>query len=70
MVAAKQAARLFAVSLRTWRSLDSAGKIPMPAKLGGRVLWYLPELRQWAAAGCPGRAEWNAQEQSDNYARK
>jgi hypothetical protein len=59
MIDAKRAARLFSISLRTWRSYDSAGKVPMPTRLGARVLWHLPELKQWAEAGCPDRAAWN-----------
>jgi len=58
MVDAKRAAPLFSLGLRTWRALDAAGKLPLPTKLGARVLWFLPELRRWAEAGCPDRLTW------------
>jgi hypothetical protein len=69
MVDAKRAARLFCVGLRTWRALDAAGKVPMPTRLSGRVLWFLPELRHWAAAGCPSRLEWERMKQSSARSR-
>ena len=58
MVDARRAAFLFSLGLRTWRALDAAGKVPKPTKLSARVLWYLPELRRWARAGCPDRLAW------------
>jgi hypothetical protein len=58
MVDAKRSARLFSVGLRTWRALDAAEKVPLPTKLGARVLWNLPKLRRRAAAGCPDRLSW------------
>lgn len=60
MVSAKQAASICGKSLRTWRSWDSAGKIPRPVRIGRSTLWRLDELRAWVAAGCPQRAEWEA----------
>ena len=42
-------------SLRTWRRWDSAGKCPRGFKCGGRKVWRLADLRQWAAWGFPDR---------------
>lgn len=60
MVTAVQAARLCGKSLRTWRTWDSAGKIPRPVRIGRSTLWRFDELKAWVAAGCPRRAEWEA----------
>lgn len=57
-VDAVEAARLFGVSPSFWRKLDRAGAIPLPVKLGARVLWTVRELRAWADAGCPPRGKW------------
>jgi predicted DNA-binding transcriptional regulator AlpA len=46
------------LSKATWARLNSAGKIPRPVRLGGRVLWRLEELRDWVRAGCPDRQRW------------
>lgn len=70
MVTAQMAARMFSVSLRTWRMLDSAGKIPKPTRLGGRVLWRLAELRRWGAAGCPDRVTWQQRLDQKDKAEK
>ena len=60
LLRAPEAAALCAVSLRTWRSWDTAGKIPQPVRVGRSTLWRADELRQWIAAGCPRRQEWES----------
>lgn len=60
LVSAKQAAVMCGKSLRTWRSWDSAGRIPQPVRIGRSTLWRADELRKWVKAGCPRRAEWEA----------
>lgn len=62
LVTAKQAAFMCGKSLRTWRAWDAAGWIPRPVRIGRSTLWRLNELRAWAAAGCPRRAEWEARQ--------
>src|SRR4051794_40698301 len=57
-VDAKQLARLLSVGVRTIRTWDAAGKLPTPARVVGRTLWYLPEIRSWLKAGAPPRDEW------------
>lgn len=42
-------------STRTWRRLRSAGKVPQGYKVGGKLLWYPDDLREWAALGFPDR---------------
>jgi predicted DNA-binding transcriptional regulator AlpA len=51
---------LLGLGIRTIRTLDAAGKLPAPVRIGGRVLWSVREIRQWIAAGCPPRDEWTA----------
>ena len=58
LVTAKRAAELCGKSLRTWRSWDSAGRIPGPVRIGRSTLWRVDELRDWTRAGCPPRCEW------------
>jgi len=60
LLSAKQAAAICGKSLRTWRTWDSAGWIPQPVRIGRSTLWRADELREWVAAGCPRRAEWEA----------
>jgi len=60
LVPAWQAAAMCSRSLRTWRSLDSAGKIPRAVMIGKSKFWRVDELRAWVAAGCPCRKEWEA----------
>src|SRR5690349_9422785 len=59
-VPAKVACKLAGVSLATWHRLHSAGKVPAPVRLGGRVLWRLDELKSWIGHGCPDRRAWEA----------
>jgi predicted DNA-binding transcriptional regulator AlpA len=60
LVTARQAAELCGKSLRTWRSWDSAGWIPRAVRIGRSTLWRADELRDWVAAGCPCRVEWES----------
>jgi predicted DNA-binding transcriptional regulator AlpA len=58
LVDASAAAALCGVSNATWYRLMSAGKVPAPVRLGGRVLWRVRELELWTDHGCPERVEW------------
>jgi len=58
LLTARQAAAKCGKALRTWRSWDSAGWIPRPVRIGRSTLWRADELREWVAAGCPRREEW------------
>jgi len=60
LLTAKQAAAICGRSLRTWRSWDSGGRIPRPVRIGRATLWRVSELKEWVAAGCPRRAEWES----------
>lgn len=60
LLGARDACRLCGTSLRTWRSWDSAGKVPRPVRIGRMVFWRRVELLAWIEAGCPRRHEWEA----------
>ena len=60
MVDAATAAKLCGLGRTTWYQHHAAGRVPMPIRLGGRVLWRRDELVAWVAAGCPARHQWHA----------
>ena len=60
LVDAEDAAALCGKSVRTWRTWDALGLIPRPVRINRSTLWRLDELKAWASAGCPRRAEWEA----------
>ena len=62
LLTARQAASICGMSLRTWRSWDAAGWIPRPVRIGRSTLWRADELREWVAAGCPRRDEWETRQ--------
>ena len=60
---AREDSRLCGVSKRTWWALHSAGKCPLPVRLGRRTLWPAEGphgLRAWIEAGCPARDRWES----------
>jgi predicted DNA-binding transcriptional regulator AlpA len=65
LVPAAAASRLCGVSEASWYRLKSRGKVPLPVRLGGRVLWRVDELRRWCAAGCPDLRTWQALENAN-----
>ena len=58
VVDARRLARLLCCGIRTVRTWDSAGKLPKPIRIGGRVVWRVDEIRAWLAADAPNRDEW------------
>jgi len=52
------AARLLGLGRSTFWRLHSAGRVPLPVRLGRRTLWRAEELRKWVEAGCPPRGQW------------
>ncbi|MFH1882082.1 MAG: helix-turn-helix domain-containing protein [Planctomycetota bacterium] len=45
------------ISVSFLHSLDNAGKIIAPEKVGGRRLFSTEKLKSWIAGGCKSRAE-------------
>jgi predicted DNA-binding transcriptional regulator AlpA len=65
LLRAAQAAAYCGVSEATWWRWDAAGRIPRGHKVSAGVkLWSRLDLEQWAALGCPSRAEFEARQQS------
>jgi prophage regulatory protein len=58
VVDAKRLAPLLCGSVRWIRALNTAGKLPAPLRIGGRVLWEVLTIRAWIAAGAPDRETW------------
>lgn len=58
LLSAEQLAQLLAVSSRTIRRLDSAGKLPRGLRVGGLKRWRRDEITHWIEAGCPNRSNW------------
>lgn len=48
------------ISQRHLHTLNKAGKIPEPLRLGNSVRWARAEIEDWLAAGAPDRAQWEA----------
>lgn len=60
VVDARRLARLLCLGLRTVRTLNAAGKLPAPVRIGARVVWRVAEITDWLAAGAPDRSAWAA----------
>lgn len=58
LVRRRGAAALCGMGVSTFDRADAAGLVPVARKVGGCKLWSVAELREWAARGCPPRAEW------------
>ena len=58
------AAALAGVSRAHWQRLRAAGKLPLPVRLGRKVLWRRLEIESWIAAGCPDAGTWAAMQAS------
>ena len=58
LLSAKSAAKLCGVSRSHFLAMHSAGRVPLPVRLGRRVLWRSGELAEWIEAGCPARERW------------
>jgi predicted DNA-binding transcriptional regulator AlpA len=66
LVSAEVAAELCGISLRAWRRLDAAGRVPRPVTLGSRLKrWREDELKDWIDAGCPSRRSWESRKEKD-----
>jgi predicted DNA-binding transcriptional regulator AlpA len=59
-VDAKGLTQLLPFELRTIRTMDAAGRLPEPLRIGGRVCWLVCDIRAWLAAGAPDRETWAA----------
>lgn len=53
LLSAKAVASLLSIAPRSVWRLRSAGKMPRPVRLGGRVLWRRADIEKWVGDGCP-----------------
>jgi predicted DNA-binding transcriptional regulator AlpA len=60
LVSASDLTVLLKLSLRTIRSMDRAGRLPKPIRLGGSIRWRRDEICSWIDSGCPPREVWEA----------
>ena len=60
LLRAADAAARCGISVRTWRTWDATGKVPMPVRIGRVPFWRVEELQTWVAAGCPDRITWQS----------
>jgi excisionase family DNA binding protein len=58
LLSARDLAALLRLGLRTVRTMDAAGKLPAPVRVGGSVRWRVSEIHAWLDAGCPDRQTW------------
>lgn len=61
LIDAQDVSLLLSVSERHVWSLHSAGRLPLPVRLGRTTRWRADELRAWLDAGCPERSRWEQQ---------
>ncbi len=47
--------------------LKSQGKLPMPVRLGRRLLWPKDEIERWVRAGCPPTQKWEILKKDRNF---
>lgn len=64
---AVDAAAMFHVSERTWRSWDSGGHVPRPIAISRSKYWRPKELYAWAKSGCPRRALWDSMSEGQDF---
>jgi predicted DNA-binding transcriptional regulator AlpA len=56
---ASDVAKILGISRAQVWKLHSAGKLPLPVRLGcKKPVWVIEELQAWLAAGAPDRASW------------
>jgi predicted DNA-binding transcriptional regulator AlpA len=58
---ARRLAQLLGLGVRTIRTMDAAGQLPKPIRLGSRVAWVLfgrYGIRRWLTEGAPDRRTW------------
>ena len=59
LVDATKLGELLSLSRASIFTAHAAGKIPRPVRPGVRdPRWCVDEIRQWIAAGCPAREDW------------
>lgn len=60
LYSARDLAAVLRLGLRTIRTMDAGGRLPVPLRIGGAVRWRADEIADWIRAGAPDRATWAA----------
>ncbi|MGH7173584.1 MAG: helix-turn-helix transcriptional regulator [Gemmataceae bacterium] len=63
-------ARFLNRSLASIHRDRNLGRLPAPARLGGRPVWLRDEIQAWLEAGAPSRDEWEARRDARRKARR
>ena len=58
-------AKQLGISQRHLHTLNKAGKVPKPFRLGISVRWARSDIEHWLSAGAPDRAEWEILKRSN-----
>ena len=58
LLSVTEAAAMLGIGRTSLYALHSSGRLPLPVRLGRRILWNFEELRSWVKAGCPARQQW------------
>lgn len=60
LLSAAETARMLGIGRTALYALHSSGRLPLPVKLGGRVLWRRDEISAWVSCEppCPNREKW------------
>lgn len=60
LLSAAKTAALLGIGRTALYALHSSGHLPLPVRLGGRVLWRRDEIAAWIASEppCPNREKW------------
>ena len=59
LLTAAELANQLRISKTLLYELKAQGKLPVPIRLGRRILWPRSEIEQWIHAGCPPSHKWH-----------
>jgi len=65
VVDARRLAAMLCCGIRSVRTWDAAGKLPRPVRIGGRVVWRLDEIREYAAVAIRVALNWGEASATD-----
>jgi len=63
LIGTAELAALLNVGKTNLHTLRSLGRLPLPIRLGRRVLWRRSEIERWVEAGCPHLEKWLAMQE-------
>jgi len=68
LLSAVKTAELLGIGRTSLYALHSSGRLPLPVKLNGRILWRRAEIVAWTACEppCPNREKWELIKRSKN----